>query len=232
MIVRRRADGSFVAIAQHDHALVSGAFAQQWRLGGTPGSIARFAIAYHDVAWVGLDATVQWNADADAPYTFLDLPLEQKYRAYRASLDLLDAGSPYAGWLCSRHFGHFAAAMDDPLSAAFLAGEQQRQSGLWPRLTEAEREASSFELPLLQFCDALSLFVCSNEPGRTTWSWYPDGIGFRGTQIRPRWVGPTTVALDPDPFDAPVAVHFPYRIVDHRGAVVDAGVQELTVGGR
>ena len=97
MIARRAADGTFVLIRQHDHGLLSGQFAEQWTWNGSPGAAACFAIAHHDVAWVGLDAEPRWDAADGAPFSFFNHPLDEKYVAYRIGIDLVETASPYAG---------------------------------------------------------------------------------------------------------------------------------------
>jgi hypothetical protein len=235
MIVRRRpgpAGGPpFIAIAQHDHGRVSGQFAERWTWGGTPGPEATFAIGNHDICWVGLDATVRWGPGEPAPYSFMDYPLAPKYVAYTAGIDLVETSSPYSGWLVSRHFARFASMLDDPLSAEFVAQERAREERLEDAFTPEQRRTGEFDFDLLVLCDALSLFMCLNEPGENTWPWYRDGLRFRGERLTPTWDGPHRLHLAPNPLAAPVEVVLPGELLDADGVPVDREVASIVVGG-
>jgi hypothetical protein len=230
MIVRRRSGpgaAAFIAIAQHDHGLVSGRLARSWTWGGTPGPEAVFAIGHHDVGWLGLDAFVRWNAEEAQPYTFMDYPMEEKYEAYRAGIDLVATASPYSGWLVSRHFARFASMLDDPRSAAFVVAERARQGRLEQAFTPEQAQRGEFDFDLLVLCDALSLFLCLNEPGQNTWPWYRDGLRFRGERLMPTWDGPHRLRLEPGPLAEPVDVDLTATLLDAAGAPV--GTERLTV---
>ena len=235
MIVRRAADGTFVLIRQHDHGLLSGQFAQEWAWHGSPGAAACFAIAHHDIAWSGLDAQPRWNAETGVPYAFFDYPLAEKYVAYQVGIDLVQTASPYAGWLCSRHFGRFAAQLDDALSVSFVAAERTRQHRLHALVTPEERVVSEFDFDLLQLCDGLSLFVCLNDAGENTWPWYREGLRFWGERLMPKWDGPNHLRLDPDPLLHPVVARLPWYRVSADGSPApegaNDGVFEIMIGG-
>ena len=203
MITRDGTDGRIECIRQHDHAGLSADLAAAWVLGGVPDDDVRFAVANHDVAWVGLDQRARLDG-AGYPHSFLDHPLDAKYDAHRAGVDLVETGSAYAALLCSRHYARFASMLDDARSQAYLAHEQQRQHRLWPLLSPQQQARADHDLALLQVLDALSLFACCNRPGETTWPWYRDGFRFGTVNLRASWADATTVRLDPDPLAAPV----------------------------
>jgi len=235
MITRRDDAGRWECIRQHDHAQLSGALAAVWALDGPLDDDVRFAVTNHDVAWVALDQRVRLAAavpgDAERlPHTFLDHPLEAKYRAHRAGVDLVECGSAYAAWLCSRHYARFAGMLDDERSQAYLAHEQQRQERLWPLLSAAQQQRADHDLAVVQLLDALSLFVCCNPPGRTTWSFHRDGFPFGSIVLQAYWLDATHVALDPDPLAEPVHWRYPtYRWNEH-GVLVDRVEHEVHVG--
>jgi hypothetical protein len=234
MIVRRRVGPggvAFIAFDQHHHGRVSGQFAERWSWGGSPGPEAVFAIANHDICWVGLDAAVRWNPGDDQPYSFMDYPLEPKYVAYTAGIDLVQTASPYSGWLVSRHFARFASMLDDPQSAAFVVQERARQDRLEEAFTPEQRASGDFDFDLLVLCDALSLFLYLNEPGENTWPWYRDGLRFRGERLMPRWDGPGVLHLDPGPFSAPVEVRLAGTLLDRAGNGIRPELGEVVVGG-
>ncbi len=203
MITRDGRDGRIECIRQHDHAALSAALAAAWVLGGVPDNDVLFAVAHHDVAWVGLDQRARFAATGRL-HSFLDHPLGAKYDAHRSGVDLVQTGSAYAALLCSRHYARFASMLDDERSQAYLAHEQQRQHQLWPQLSTRQRARADHDLALLQLLDALSLFACCNRPGETTWPWYRDGFRLGEVTLRASWVDATTVRLDPDPLGGPV----------------------------
>lgn len=205
MIARRDPDGGWVLIRQHDHGLLSGLFATRWQHRHVPGPEARFAVAHHDVAWLGLDARPRLRDDG-APYTFIDHPLGPKYHAYRAGIDLAEDADPYAGWLCSRHYGRFAAMLDDELSVRFVEDEAARRERLWSQVPPALQAQGELDVALLVFCDNLSLFLCLNAPGEDSWPWFRGGLRFDGEPVQLRWRDDRHLELDPFPFDAPLGI--------------------------
>ncbi len=230
MITRRDRRGTDECIRQHDHAWISGALAAQWALDTEPDPEVCFAVAYHDVAWVGLDRRA-WLDGEGHVYTFLDHPLDAKYAAYRAGIDLVETGSPYAAFLCSQHYARFAAMLDDERSAAYLEHERRRRERLAERLSGAQLERAPFDVELLRLLDALSLFVCCNPPGETTWSWYPDGFPFGDRVVRAEWLDPTHVRLDPAPLAEPVVCPYPAYHWNRDGALTEIVEHEVVFGG-
>jgi len=231
MIVRDHGDGTSTLFAQHDHGLSAGRIAAAWVRRVVPDDELVFAVAHHDIGWIGVDAHVHRDPATGVPYSFVDHPDGPKYAAYRAGLDLLETAGPVVGWLCSAHFARFVAELDDPASAAFRAGELARQERLLAMIDARRAVGLEDELAVLRTCDALSLFFCLNEPGRSTWPWYRDGVAFGDERLDVRWDGPDRVVIDPDPLDRPVAVAVPWRRVDRADRVVDAGVLSVTLGG-
>ncbi len=232
MIVRERGDlgGTMECIRQHDHAALSAALADAWVLGGVLDEDVRFAVVNHDVAWVGLDQRARLGADRSA-HTFLDHPLQAKYDAHRAGVDLVETGSTYAAVLCSGHYARFASMLDDECSRAYLDHEQRRQQRLWPQLNAVQRARVEHDLAVLRLLDALSLFVCCNRPGEVTWPFHRDGFRLGDQRLGASWVDTATVRLDPDPLDAPV--HCAYRAYrwDEDGALIDPVRYEVCFSG-
>lgn len=232
MIARQGAEGRWVLTRQHDHGLISGVLADHWRHRHVPSSAARFAVAHHDVAWIGLDATVRARDDG-RPYTFLDHPLAPKYHAYRAGVDLAEGAHPYAGWLCSRHYARFASALHDSLSARFVAAEATRRARLWALVPTELRADAPADVDLLVFCDNLSLFLCLNAPGENTWPWFRDGLRFGEETVTLRWRNPSHLVLNPFPFDGSFTVVLPtYGLAQHAGLAANPPLQlELAAPG-
>ncbi|MBM3683634.1 MAG: DUF3891 family protein [Actinobacteria bacterium] len=231
MIVRDHGDGTWTLLRQHDHGLSAGLIAAAWTRRVIPDDDVVFAVAHHDIGWVGLDATVHRSPVTGVPYSFIDHPDAPKYAAYRAGLDLLETAGPVVGWLCSAHFARFVESLDDPVSAAFLAAEQARQERLWPAIAAGRQAVIHDELSVLRTCDALSLFFCLNDPGSSTWPWYRDGVAFGDERLDVRWDGPDRVVIDPDPLARPVDVTVPWRRIDAHDRTVTEGVLSVTLGG-
>lgn len=235
MIVRRfQPPGGpvvFRAIAQADHAQASGHFAQRWRLGGAPSAEVIYTVYHHDGGWQELDGSVRWDPGRDDPYTFLDYPLAERLTANQRGIARVEAETPYGAWMCSRHFARLASLLDDELAPGFIAEEEARQARLAAGFSAAQHARGETDVELLRFCDALSLFLCLNEPGCDTWPWYRDGIAFQEASIRPRWEGANRLRLDPDPLAGPVEVSLSWDLLDEAARKIDVETVTVTVGG-
>ncbi len=161
-------------VAQPDHAALTGALAAHFVSPDFPAVdplVAR-AIEVHDSGWAMLDceATITAAPPLDGrgkPLSFLEIEPAGFLRAWTASIDRAEAVCPAGGYIVSRHFcnlgdGRLRAAMDTLQDSqricAFLQRESQRQA----RLRTCSGAPSWDELLLvLQFCDVLSLYLCS-----------------------------------------------------------------------
>jgi len=228
VIVRER-PGAFVLVEQHEHGLVSGEFARHWAASIWPRQDALYAIDNHDVGWRELDESVSWNEQTGRPYSFLDYPARPKLRAYTEGLDLVEARSPYAACLCSRHYGSFVRDARGEPEVSFRESEAERRRGIEAALSGEEIDSLDYNFRLLQLCDDLSLFVCLNEPGTNDYPHYRDGFGFMGTRFEPTWEDGRTLRLDPNPFSGPFDVEVPYRVVGRDRRSLENGILELRV---
>ncbi|MGB3681882.1 MAG: DUF3891 family protein [Rubrobacteraceae bacterium] len=220
MIVRERSN-SFVLIRQHDHGRVSGEFARNWGAEIEPRPPTLQAIAEHDTGWQELDEEIRFNPETNAPYSFVDYPLGPKLRAYGHGLDRIEAGDPYAGYLCSMHYTYFVRDSREPAAVEFREREAERRRRIEAVLPESWLENAGYNFRLLQLCDDLSLFVCLNEPGENTFPWYRDGFRFLGERILPTWRDGRTLSFAPNPFSEPFELEIPYRLVEGDGRVVE-----------
>ncbi len=196
MIVRNQPD-HFILIQQHDHALLSGTFAENW--GGhevpalpEPEQALVLAVRLHDIGWQGLDAAPFWNPEMQQPYSFIDQPLDRKLVHYRLGIDLVQQEDLYAALLCSLHYTSFfppdRLEALGPAASSFLEDERVRQGEIERALLESGRTIEwrrrHFDLNLLKLWDDLSLYACLNEPGAAKTDehpWYRDG--FRAVQM-------------------------------------------------
>src|ERR1051325_1057408 len=105
-MIRREEQGSFLLIAQHDHALISGQLAEQF-------GNARFAqpqpyrqvikgVSLHDCGWALHDEQPTINPDG-MPLDVFETPREIALKVWTASVDRVAAQDPYAGLLVSLH---------------------------------------------------------------------------------------------------------------------------------
>lgn len=228
MIVRKLQD-SFLVIRQHDHGLISGEFARHWDADVQPKTPTLYAIAGHDIGWQELDDEVRFNPETNAPYSFLDYPLEPKLRAYGNGLDRIEDEEPYAGYLCSMHYSSFVRDSEEPEAVEFKKGEDERRARIEEHLPEKWLDNIEYNFRLLQLCDDLSLFVCLNEPGENTFPWYRNGFEFSGEKLMPVWNDERTLSLTPNPFSAPFDFTVPYRRIDGPGQVIQSDNFHLRV---
>ena len=230
MIVRKKAD-SYVLIKQHDHALASAEFARRWAREPRPFESTLYAIAHHDVAWQGPDASVRWNEETGRPYSFVDYPPEPKVRAYAEGLDCLEERDPYAACLCSMHYETLVRRLGrSAAEARFADAESRRQARLRAGMSTEELDNLQHNLNFLRLCDGLSLFVCLNEPGTDDYPPpYPGGFELSGEKFRPVWEDRSTLRLDPNPFSGAFDLTIPYLVVGKDRQSLGSGRLELRV---
>ena len=230
VVIVREKPGSFLLVKQHDHALASGEFARHWAREPWPLESTLYAIAQHDVAWQGPDASVRWNEEAGRPYSFLDYPSEPKVAAYTAGLDLLEAEDPYAACLCSMHYETLVRRSKSETERQFGQAEHARQRRLRAAMSEAESESLERNLSFLKLCDGLSLFVCLNEPGQNEHPPpYPEGFVREGQKFEPVWEEPGTLRLQPNPFSESFDLVVPYLLVGDDGRALESDALRLRV---
>ncbi len=229
MIVREK-PGSFLLVKQHDHALASGEFARHWAREPWPLDSTLYAIANHDVAWQGPDASVRWNEEAGRPYSFMDYPSEPKIQAYTAGLDLLEARDAYAACLCSMHYETLVRRFGNEAELPFAEAESRRQDRLRDTMSGEEVGSLEHNLRFLKLCDGLSLFVCLNEPGEEDYPPpYPQGFVFDGQEFEPVWEDRGILRLRPNPFSEPFDLAIPYLLVGKDGREMERGTLRLRV---
>jgi hypothetical protein len=230
MIVREKPD-SFVLVKQHDHALASGEFARYWAREPRPLEPTLYAVAHHDVAWQGPDASVLWNEETGRPYSFVDYPPEAKVRAYAEGLAWLEERDPYAACLCSMHYETLMRRFGgSEVEERFAEAEARRQERLRAGMSGEELENLEHNLGLLRLCDGLSLYVCLNEPGDREYPPpYPGGFELAGERFEPVWEDRRTLRLQPNPFSEPFGFAIPYQTVGKDRRPIESGRQELRV---
>ncbi|MBU8907303.1 DUF3891 family protein [Desertibacillus haloalkaliphilus] len=241
MIVRD-CSSHFLLVTQHEHAKVSGEIATVWDrtffYGLNQWSSVMYAIEHHDASWLPLDDQPLWNEVKQAPYSFMDYPINEKLTAYKGGIDALERDDRYAALLCSCHYTSF---FDDVkqlggLSRQFLIHEQQRQQQLIREL-KREREVDTknfhFHFDLLQFCDNLSLYICLHEPGtkkENEVSWFRSGFPqqfsfFNQRRVVAHWLDTTEVSLSPFPLKDRLMVSIEGKEVN-KEAIREVGLEQ------
>jgi hypothetical protein len=155
-------------ITQPAHSALAGDLAAALRddlFGPIDSTVAR-SIALHDAGWSMDDAEQIQQLRADPklkPRAFLNASVDDFLGAWTRSIDTVEKFAPVGGCLVSRHFQRLSerdAQHDGEKLAGFRAREQQRQSRLRSRISLQE-QALELLVDALQFCDLLSLYLCS-----------------------------------------------------------------------
>ena len=161
-------------ITQPSHAALAGEFAARITGAQTPKLDAALvrAIALHDAGWGIPDAQAIMQSRSvrqGCPKSFVDCSVSEFLEAWEKSIDIAASTGPAGGYIVSRHFCRLAEqrvrrsgenGADQSNLKRFLENESRRQSQL---AGKQERSAAELEslTDVLQFCDLLSLYVCS-----------------------------------------------------------------------
>jgi len=155
-------------VTQPSHAALAGDLAAALRqelFGPVDTQISR-SIALHDSGWSMEDAEQIQRLRSDAkakPSSFLDASPRQFLRAWTASIDTVEKFAPAGGYIVSRHFERLSNR-NDPEHQAELEGFRKREKQRQLRLRRAAKlEEGALEklVDALQFCDLMSLYLCS-----------------------------------------------------------------------
>jgi Protein of unknown function (DUF3891) len=175
-------------ITQPSHAALAGDIAARLRDPQIPKLDADLirAIALHDAGWGMPDAQAIMRSRSDqrdTPKSFLETEVAEFLAAWSQSIDVVQPVSPAGGYMVSRHFWRLAehrmahgndAESDRRKLKTFLDHESQRQKKL---AAKQNRSIDKLErlTDLLQFCDLLSLYICS---GARDNAQFPEYFGF------------------------------------------------------
>jgi Protein of unknown function (DUF3891) len=184
-VQRQSYDGCWM-ITQPSHAALAGDFAakmtgpdlcatltQKLPLKSIPKMDAAIirAIALHDAGWGVSDAQAIMQSRSvrqGCPRSFIQCSTAEFLDAWEKSIEVAASTGPAGGYIVSRHFARIAEQnaahmppQDQQRISSFLKSEAARQKQL-----SAKQERSKEELgrltDVLQFCDLLSLYVCSS----------------------------------------------------------------------
>jgi hypothetical protein len=177
---RQSYDGCWM-ITQPSHAALAGDFAAKMIGPGLPATLTQKfpkmdaaiirAIALHDAGWGVSDAQAIMQSRSvrqSCPKSFIQCSTAEFLQAWEKSIEVAASTGPAGGYIVSRHFARIAEQNaahlpqeDQHRVSSFLKNEAARQKQL-----SAKQERSKEELEqltdILQFCDLLSLYVCSS----------------------------------------------------------------------
>jgi hypothetical protein len=145
------------------------------------------AIALHDAGWGIPDAQAimqSRSVNQGRPKSFVECSVSEFLAAWEKSIDVAASTGPAGGYIVSRHFYRLAEQRVTHSSengserarlGRFIESEARRQDQL-----AAKQERSAAELDLLtdvlQFCDLLSLYVCSGAKDNAE---FPEYLGVK-----------------------------------------------------
>jgi hypothetical protein len=170
--IQRQPYESCWMITQPSHAALAGEFAARITGVNVPkldSAIIR-AIALHDAGWGVPDSQAIMQSRSmgrGSPRSFIDCAVSEFVEAWEKSIDVAASTGPAGGYIVSRHFCRIAessaaqiATGDRERAARFLEHEAARQKQL---AAKQDRSVEELEVltDVLQFCDLLSLYVCS-----------------------------------------------------------------------
>lgn len=161
-------------ITQPSHAALAGDIAAALsgpRIPKLEADLVR-AIALHDAGWGMPDAQAVMRSRAaqqNAPKSFLEVSVPEFLAAWTQSIEVALSTSPAGGYMVSRHFWRLAehrvntaedSHADRKRLQDFLGSESERQRKLSARHGRSTEELEVLA-DVLQFCDLMSLYLCS-----------------------------------------------------------------------
>ncbi|MGC2694273.1 MAG: DUF3891 family protein [Candidatus Angelobacter sp.] len=161
-------------ITQPSHAALAGEFAAKMSAAGLPnlGADLVRAIALHDAGWGIPDAQAimqSRSVSQDCPRSFIACNVREFLAAWGKSIDIAESTGAAGGYIVSRHFWRLAEHRikhpdendaDRNKLRRFVDNESKRQKVLATRQSHSAEELELLA-DVLQFCDLLSLYVCS-----------------------------------------------------------------------
>lgn len=196
-------------ITQPSHAALAGEFAEKITAPPAPklDSALIRAIALHDAGWGVPDAQaimLSRSVQQGCPRSFIDCSVSEFLAAWEKSIDVAASAGPSGGYMVSRHFARIAehgaakiAEADRQKISRFIEHETVRQKQLAAKQIHSAEELERLT-DVLQFCDLLSLYVCSGAHDNVE---FPEYFGLKvrltveaeGYRLEPRVIEPGAV---------------------------------------
>lgn len=230
MIVRNQSDGSVVMITQNDHAKLAGLFAAHWGNATFerphPYASMMRAAQYHDGGWLRYETNPYLDTATGKSPSFQQIPNDAaQLAAYQWNIDMLTEVDSYTGLMVSKHRtglwqSRYGAIKQPPAGPPrkltneiedFITRNETRQHVI---TAGHDRHEVAANYNLLQVWDLLSLYICMHDqhqdhviaPVPTT---YAAAVG---VPLKLTPTSPSTISVDPFPFDAaPLDVAVVYR---------------------
>ena len=176
-------------ITQPSHAALAGDIAAALcdpRIPKLEADLVR-AIALHDAGWGMLDAQAVMRSRAaqqNVPKSFLEVSVPEFMVAWTQSIEVALSTSPAGGYMVSRHFWRLAehrvntaedSQPDCKRLQEFLGSEEERQRKLSAKQGRSTEELEALA-DVLQFCDLMSLYLCSGAQEKIE---FPEYFGAR-----------------------------------------------------
>jgi hypothetical protein len=173
MLFREAADGSWLAVSQPMHALVSGQMLRAWGAPGfarpDPFEDVAIAAAQHDVGWMGWEAAPTLDPATGRPHVFRAVGARHHAPMWAEGVARATASwGPWVGLLVSRHGSLIYSRYDDrhqdhpedgPAVRHYRESQAEVQAKLMA-LTGASQAQVETASALVAVTDALSLAVC------------------------------------------------------------------------
>lgn len=183
---------------QPDHAALAGDLAARLNFPAIPAMSPEIirAIALHDEGWARIDAEdlalylTKDRGSATKPRSFLEIEPAEFLVAWIGSIEAGESCGPLGGLVISGHFQRLArarlesrqnSAADTQRLQEFLNGELCREKCL-RKETPATNEEISLLTDILQFCDLVSLYLCSGSRAAVT---FPQQFDGKNINVRP-----------------------------------------------
>ncbi len=216
----------YLLVGQPDHAKLSGEIAAKITASFFPKideSTAR-AISAHDAGWAQFPFERDLQGEpprtqTGRPQHFMQVSLAEALAAWEGSIKAAGEISPLGEYMVSAHFsriGHMRLQMevdsteDTKLLKNFIRGEEEYQAKLAAKTGLGQDDLNSY-VDLLQFCDVLSLYLCSGskEPAD-----FPQE--FQGRSISLRYED-GVYRTSPSIFNETQRFHIPVRVYPSKG---------------
>ena len=183
--IQRQANGSCWMITQPSHAALAGEFAAKLNGASIPKLDAGLirSIALHDAGWGVPDAQAIMQSRSvgqGRPKSFIECNAIEFLAAWEKSIGIAASTDVAGGYIVSRHFTRLGEhglekydANEQPAIKSFLKSEAARQKQLVAKQNHSTEELERLT-DVLQFCDLLSLYVCSGAPDNAE---FPEFLG-------------------------------------------------------
>lgn len=170
--IQRQPQNSCWMITQPSHAALAGEFAAKLTGSNIPELDAALirSIALHDAGWGVPDAQAIMQSRSigqGRPKSFIECSASEFVTAWEKSIDVAASTDAAGGYIVSRHFTRLGEhglekyrAADRPRVERFVISETARQKQLAAQQNHSREELEQLT-DVLQFCDLLSLYVCS-----------------------------------------------------------------------